>query len=208
MSWMYEMGIIGMLALLHAFAWELLTRKCVEHRVLNVQHAAAHLAAPLHQPIGSVRWTDQTSLVGAFRRGSNKRPSRRDPVGTSTPCVALGSVGHPERPQAPYRRRKNNISGLKKLEFGDAKGKNDRKIVWLYFDRLDTLNWPLTLHIYRERRSCPIRSQNSNKFRIKIQLLTWIGPSKPVWTPLPIGLTGPVYVLSSLLEVITLSSEI
>jgi hypothetical protein len=37
------------------------------------------------------------------------RCSGRDPVGNSAPRVVLRSVGHSERPQSPWRRRRRTI---------------------------------------------------------------------------------------------------
>ena len=54
-------------------------------------------------------------------------------------------------------------------------------ICWIDWDYPQSA---MALHIYRVWRSVPIRSQNPNKSRVKIQLLTRIVCFRPVWPPL------------------------
>ena len=55
----------------------------------------------------------------------------------------------------------------------------------------------MALYIYRDGWSFPIRCRNSNKFCVKIQLLTRITQRKLVWPPSSTGLTSPFGVQSS-----------
>ena len=127
------------------------------------------LAAPPQDPVRPVWWLVRPVSPGSLTKIQQTLAREGPRQGNHT--LGCPRLGRPARapPHAMEMRDEQHI-GL------EEKGKKDKMCL---IDVIGYSQSAVTLHIYRVGWSIPFRSRNSNKSRVKIQLLTWIGHFRP-----------------------------